>query len=60
MIKLEGSLIIGYCFDSSDSGTLIVGKQHNGKIDVINAFAGKEAKELFDKLITVKNNKKEN
>lgn len=54
MIKLEGSLIVGYSFNNSDKGVLIVGKQHKGKVDVINAFADKEAKELFDRLITRK------
>lgn len=35
------------------SGVLIVGSQKNGQVDVINAYQGKEAYELYRKL-TVK------
>jgi hypothetical protein len=40
-----------------DTGVLIVGRQKNGKVDVINAFQGQEAIDIYKKLITV--NKKE-
>lgn len=50
---LTGSLIIGYDFSAKDTGVLIVGKKAKGEaVDVINAFQGKEAYDLLQKLIT--------
>ena len=40
-----------------DAGILIVGRQKNGKVDIVNAFQGQEAIDIYKKLITV--NKKE-
>ena len=56
MNKKTGSLIIGYDFSNGeDNGVLIVGKRTKGQnTDIINAFQGKEAKEIFEKLIAVK------
>ena len=51
--NLTGSLIIGYDFSANDKGVLIVGKKTKGQAtEVINAFQGKEAYDLFQKLIT--------
>ena len=58
MINLSGSIIVGYDFSESDNGVLIVGKQDKGKVKVINAFEGREAKELLDRLITKKGKEK--
>lgn len=33
---------------------LIVGRQKNGEVTIINAFQGKEAFDIYEKLITVK------
>lgn len=55
-----GSFIVSWDFSSGkDTGVLIVGKKMPGKdVVVTNAFQGKEALELYQKLTTVK--KKEN
>lgn len=54
--KITGSLIIGYDINSStDNAILIVGrKRMNESTEIINAFQGKEAVELYEKLITKK------
>ena len=53
---LSGSLIIGYDFTNGiDNSVLIVGeKKPNRPIDIVNAFEGKEAEELYKRLITKK------
>lgn len=50
------SLIIGVDFTRGvDTGVLIVGrKKPNQAVDIINAFQGEEARELYERLITVK------
>lgn len=53
--KINESLIIGVDFSSErDNGVLIVGRQKNGEVTIINAFQGKEAFDIYEKLITVK------
>ena len=53
MAKISESLIIGVDFsEKGDTGVLIVGRQTNGKVNIINAFQGKEALDLYQKLIT--------
>ena len=61
MNTTTGSLIIGYDFskkvnekgDIVDSEVLIVGTEPKGMaIDIINAFVGPEAREMFKKLTT--------
>ena len=53
---ITDSLLIG--FDSRNNGdisVLIVGKKRpNESIEIINAFQGEEAEELYKKLITKK------
>lgn len=50
-MKYEGTCIVSWSFSDEDTGILIVGvKKPNETIEVINAFQGKEAKELFEKL----------
>ena len=54
-MNVSESLIIGVDFShGKDVGVLIVGRQKKGKVDIINAFQGQEAEELYTKLITVK------
>lgn len=54
-MKTADSIIVSVDFSNGkDVGVLIVGRQQNGKVDIINAFQGKEAEELYSKLTTVK------
>lgn len=49
----SGSVIVSWDFSNGkDVGVLIVGRQNNGQIEVINAFQGEEAKNLYLKLTT--------
>ena len=51
--NLTGGLVIGYDFLSKDEGVLTIGRKEPGKpADIINAFQGKEAYDLLQKLIT--------
>lgn len=52
--RINESLIIGVDFSERDDGVLIVGRQKNGEVTIINAFQGKEAFDIYEKLITVK------
>lgn len=56
MNKTSGSLIIGYDFtNGNNNAVLIVGqKEPNEHIEIINAFQGTEAIEIYHKLITPK------
>jgi len=54
-MRVNESVIVGVDFTKGeDVGVLIVGRQQNGKVDIINAFQGKEALDLYLKLTTVK------
>lgn len=55
MIKTTTSLLVGFDFNyETDTGVLIVAqKSPNETLDIINAFQGDEARELFERL-TVK------
>ena len=52
-MKINESLLVGVDFtNGEDVGVLIVGrKRPNQSVDIINAFQGKEAEELYKKLI---------
>lgn len=52
--RINESLIIGVDFSEQDNGVLIVGRQKNGEVTIINVFQGKEAFDIYEKLITVK------
>ena len=53
-MKSTDSVIVNWDFSrGKDAGILIVGSQQNGRVDIINAYQGKEAYELYRKL-TVK------
>lgn len=52
--RINESLIIGVDFSERDNGVLIVGRQKNGEVTIINAFQGKEAFDIYEKLITIK------
>lgn len=56
--KVNECLLVSVEFtQGEDAGVLIVGRQKNGKVDIVNAFQGQEAIDIYEKLITV--NKKE-
>lgn len=58
MNKLEVNecLLVSVDFTKGeDIGILLVGRQKNGVAEVINAFQGQEAVDIYTKLITVKN-----
>lgn len=56
--KVNECLLVSVEFtQGEDAGVLIVGRQKNGKVDIVNAFHGQEAIDIYKKLITV--NKKE-
>ena len=52
-MKTNESLLVGVDFtNDEDSSVLIVGrKRPNQSVDIINAFQGKEAEELYKKLV---------
>ena len=52
--RINESLIIGVDFPNGDDGVLIVGRQKNGEVTIINAFQGKEAFDIYEKLITIR------
>ena len=55
MNKTEDTLLVGISFSKDDTGVLIVGRKcPNQSIDIINAFQGEEALELYKKLTTKK------
>lgn len=51
------SVIVSISF-TNDNKVLIVGTQKSGQIDIVNAFDGDDAYELWTKLTTKKINKK--
>ena len=56
--KVNECLLVSVEFtQGEDAGVLIVGRQKNGKVDIVNAFHGQEAIDIYEKLITA--NKKE-
>lgn len=57
-LKVNECLLVSVDFTKGeDTGVLIVGRQNNGKVDIINAFQGQEAADIYRKLITVKKEK---
>lgn len=57
-LKVNECLLVSVDFTKGvGTGVLIVGRQKNGKVDIINAFQGQEAADIYRKLITI--NKKE-
>lgn len=54
-MKTSGSVIVSWDFSHGmDTDVLIVGEQKNGRIDIINAFQGEEARDLYMRLTTKK------
>lgn len=60
MTNLSDTLLVSISFSDKDTGVLIVGrKRKNQSIDIINAFQGEEALDLYKKLVTKKEQKHE-
>lgn len=54
MSKSNGAYVVSWDFSRGDgTGVLIVGEQTKDKMNIVNAFAGDEAYELYKKLSTV-------
>ena len=45
-----GSYIVSWDFSDEDVGVLIVGHQENGNVDIVNAFQGEEAYNIYKML----------
>lgn len=57
-MKTAKCLLVGIDFnDNGDVNVLIVGEHVDGKTNILNAFQGDEATDLYSKLITKKEKK---
>ena len=54
MTNTTGSYIVAWDFSHNDKGVLIVGEQKKGAMNIINAFEGEEAYDIYKRLSTVK------
>lgn len=55
MNETNGAFIVSWDFSNGkDNDILLVGQPEGKKMNVINAFQGKEARDIFEKLSTVK------
>ena len=55
MTNLSDTLSVSISFYEKDTGVLVVGrKRKNQSIEIVNAFQGDEALELYKKLVTQK------
>ena len=55
MTNLSDTLLVSISFSDKDTGVLVVGrKRKNQSIDIINAFQGEEALDLYKRLVTKK------
>lgn len=58
-MKSTDSVIVSWDFShGKDVGVLIVGNQKNGQVEVINAYQGEEAYDLYRRLTVQKKNQK--
>lgn len=55
MTNLSDTILVSISFSEKDKGVLIVGRQRkNQSIEIVNAFQGEEALDLYKKLVTKK------
>lgn len=55
MTNTSGAYVVSWDFSKGkDVGVLIVGKQIKKKMEIVNAFQGQEAYDIYEKLSTVK------
>lgn len=53
-LKVNESLLVGVDFtNGEDVSVLLVGRQENGVVKIINAFQGQKAIDIYKKLIDV-------
>lgn len=55
MTNTNGAYIVSWDFSNGkDNDVLIVGQQKNDTMNIVNAFQGQEARDIYEKLSTVK------
>lgn len=55
MSNTNGSYIVAWDFSNGeDNDVLIIGSQHRGAMDIVNAFQGQEARDIYERLSTRK------
>lgn len=60
MTNTSGAYIVSWDFSHDDKAILLVGRQKSkGNVDIINAFQGQEAIDIYKKLSTVNKIKEE-
>lgn len=53
--KTNGAVIVSWDFSNGkDADILLVGKQNKGVVDIINAYQGQEARDIYEKLLPEK------
>ncbi len=58
MTNTNGAYIVSWDFShGKDTDVLIVGKQEKGKMEIVNAFQGKDARDIYERLSTRKKKK---
>ena len=50
-MKINETLLVGVDFTNGENVLIVGRKRPNQSVDIINAFQGKEAEELYNKLI---------
>ena len=56
MDSTHGAYIVAWDFtNGEDNGILLVGKKENNKVEIVNAFTGKDADDIYNKLTTNNN-----
>lgn len=59
MKGIQDTILVSVSGLTGDAGVLLVGKKNaKGVVEIINAFEGKEASELFKKLVTRDSNER--
>lgn len=54
-MQMSGSVIVSWDFSNGgDASILLVGRRRQGKMDIINMYQGKEAEELYQKLVVAR------
>lgn len=51
MNQTNGAYIVAWDFSrGDDQGVLIIGEQRDGKMNIVNAFQGNEAHDIYERL----------
>ena len=54
MTNLSDTLLVSISFSDKDTGVVVGRKRKNQSVEIVNAFQGEEALELYKKLVTQK------